>query len=277
MSELVCGKALGYPAGDLRRMAAMLATFLGPVGEAYRDQIIDSGSQPEFLLLAGFLLSFLFIRISARMIRAEVRWWPGNVTPGGLHIHHMVWGIILMLLAGFLEFAFLPDSPWVEVFAAAFGVGAGLTIDEFALWLHLEDVYWTKEGRASIDAFVVACIIGGLVFLGIAPFQDDWNGSDVFASLVSISIVLAIIAICLAKGKLFMALLGIFIPPFAIVGAIRLARPRSTWAKRRYAEGSKKLEKAEVRERVWAARKVRLSDFIGGAPSLERPKPDAAE
>jgi lysyl-tRNA synthetase class 2 len=204
----------------------IVATFLGPVGEAYRDQVIDSGSQPEFLLLAGFLLSFAFIRFSTRMIRAEVSWWPGNVTPGGLHIHHMVFGIILMLIAGFLEFALQPGSPWLEVFAALFGVGAGLTIDEFALWLHLEDVYWSKEGRASVDAFVIAFTIGGLVFLGVAPFKDDWNGSDVYASLASIAVALAIVGVCLAKGKLFMALVGIFVPPVATVGAIRVARPR---------------------------------------------------
>ena len=57
------------------------------------------------------LLSFGFIRFSTRMIRAEVSWWPGNVTPGGLHIHHLVFGIVLMMLAGFLAFALQPAAP----------------------------------------------------------------------------------------------------------------------------------------------------------------------
>jgi len=260
------------------KMRPVIAAFLGPIGDAYRDQVIDSGSQPEFLLLAGFLLSFLFIRASTRLMRSpKVPWWPGSVTPGGLHIHHMVFGIVAMMLAGFLEFALLPGSPWVEIFAAAFGVGAGLTIDEFALWLHLEDVYWAKEGRSSIDAFVIACIVGGLVFLGVAPFQDDWNSSDVFASLISIATVLLVIGICLAKGKLVMALIGIFVPPVATVGAIRLARPRSAWGRRRYGEASRKLERATSRERVWTTRKMRWRDLVGGAPSLENPPGDAPD
>ena len=61
------------------------------------------------------LLSFGFIRFSTRMIRAEVSWWPGNVTPGGLHIHHLVFGIVLMMLSGFLNFVIEPPSPWFEI------------------------------------------------------------------------------------------------------------------------------------------------------------------
>ena len=63
----------------------------------------DTADQRAGLVLLGaMLLSFGFIRFSTRMIRAEVSWWPGNVTPGGLHIHHLVFGIVLMMLAGFL-------------------------------------------------------------------------------------------------------------------------------------------------------------------------------
>ena len=82
----------------------------------------------------------------------KVPWWPGSVKTGGVHIHHLVFGIVLLMLAGFLDFAFQPDSPWLEILAVAFGIGAGLTLDEFALWLHLEDVYWAEEGRRSVDA-----------------------------------------------------------------------------------------------------------------------------
>jgi hypothetical protein len=98
-----------------------------------------------------------------------VPWWPGSVTTkGGLHLHHLVWGIVLILVSGFLNFVLRPSSPGLEILAAAFGVGAGLTLDEFALWVHLEDVYWSTEGRASIDAVVVAALLGGLIVLGIA-------------------------------------------------------------------------------------------------------------
>jgi hypothetical protein len=109
----------------------------------------DTADQRAGLVLLGaMLLSFGFIRFSTRMIRAEVSWWPGNVTPGGLHIHHLVFGIVGMIVAGFLEFVLQPASPWLEILAGLFGVGVGLTLDEFALWLHLEDVYWAEEGRS---------------------------------------------------------------------------------------------------------------------------------
>ena len=80
-----------------------------------------------FVLLAAFLVSFLFIRTSARLMRSpKVPWWPGSVTTdSGLHLHHLVWGIVLLLLAGFLGFTTTPSSPWTEILAGAFGVGAG--------------------------------------------------------------------------------------------------------------------------------------------------------
>jgi hypothetical protein len=99
----------------------------------------EPGRDAAFLVLLAFLVSFLFIRTSARMIRAQVSWWPGNVeTSSGLHLHHLVWGISLMTIAGFLAFALAPPSdPWYQIAAIAFGIGAALTFDEFALWVHL--------------------------------------------------------------------------------------------------------------------------------------------
>src|SRR5919206_1182829 len=84
-----------------------------------------------FVLLGAFLISFLFIRTSARLIRSpKVPWWPGSVvTDSGLHLHHLVWGIFLVLISGFLSFVLDPGSPGNEVLAAIFGVGAGLTLD----------------------------------------------------------------------------------------------------------------------------------------------------
>ena len=112
-----------------------------------------SGRSAAFLVLLGFLGSFLFIRTSTRMIRAQVSWWPGNLeTASGLHIHHLVWGIALMTVGGFLGFALRPGAPWYQLAAIGFGIGVGLTADEFALWVRLEDVYWSKDGRASLDA-----------------------------------------------------------------------------------------------------------------------------
>jgi hypothetical protein len=225
------------------------------------------------ILLGSMLLSFGFIRFSTRMIRAEVSWWPGNVTPGGLHIHHLVFGIVFMMIAGFLAFVIQPYSPWFEILAGLFGVGAGLTLDEFALWLYLDDVYWSEEGRSSVDAVVFAAIIGGAIIVGFVPL--DASGGSIVAIVVSVAITLGLCAIVALKGKLSSAVIGMFIPPVAWVAAIRLARPGSWWAGRRYASGSDKLAKATARKARHDRRVRRFQDLIGGAPSL--PSPGASE
>jgi hypothetical protein len=222
------------------------------------------------ILLGSMLLSFGFIRFSTRMIRAEVSWWPGNVTPGGLHIHHLVFGIVFMMVAGFAAFAIQPDSPWFEVAAGVFGVGLGLTLDEFALWLHLEDVYWSEEGRSSVDAVIFAAIIGGGYIVGFTPL--DASGDSTAAIVSSVVVNLAFCAVVALKGKLSAAVIGMFIPPVAWVSAIRLARPGSWWAKRRYAPGSGKLVKAEARKTRHDRRVRRFQDLVGGAPSLPSPR-----
>src|SRR2546422_5357103 len=159
-----------------------------------------------FVLLGVFLVSFLFIRTSARLIRSpRVPWWPGSVTTGsGLHLHHLVWGIVLLLTMGFLGFALDAGSPWHELLAGGFGVGAGLTLDEFALWVYLRDVYWTEEGRASLDAVVVAAALGGLIVLGIAPFDLPNNSSSVATLLLTVLPVLLLSAGAILKGRPFL-------------------------------------------------------------------------
>src|SRR6478609_7059772 len=108
-------------------------------GDFY-DRIAEHELQGLYLVLISFLLSFAFIRMSTRLMRSpKVPWWPGSVvSDSGLHIHHLVFGIFLMLIGGTMGFALTNQSPWVQLSAVAFGVGAGLTFDEFALWLHLE-------------------------------------------------------------------------------------------------------------------------------------------
>jgi hypothetical protein len=231
----------------------------------------DTADQRAGLILLGsMLLSFGFIRFSTRMIRAEISWWPGNVTPGGLHIHHLVFGIVFMMVAGFAAFAVQPDTPWFEVFAGVFGVGLGLTLDEFALWLHLEDVYWSEEGRSSVDAVIFAAIIGGGYIVGFTPL--DASGDSTAAIVSSVVVNLAFCAMVALKGKISAAVIGMFIPPVAWVSAIRLARPASWWARRRYAPGSGKLGKAEARKTRHDRRVRRFQDLIGGAPSLPSPR-----
>jgi hypothetical protein len=237
------------------------------------DAVLDSAGQRAGLVLLGsMLLAFGFIRFSTRMIRAEVSWWPGNVTPGGLHIHHLVFGIVLMMLAGFIGFATDADSPWLEILAAAFGVGMGLTLDEFALWLYLDDVYWSEEGRSSVDAVIFVTIIAGGYLIGFVPL-DAGDESGIATVVATILINLGICAIVALKGKLSAAVIGMFIPPVAWVGAIRLARPGSWWARKRYRKGGGKLAKAEARKERHDRRVRRFQDLIGGAPS--RPSPRA--
>jgi lysyl-tRNA synthetase class 2 len=208
------------------------------------------------------------------MIRAEVSWWPGNVAPGGLHIHHLVFGIVLMMLAGFVGFAVQPASPWLEILAAAFGVGMGLTLDEFALWLYLEDVYWAEEGRRSVDAVIFAAIIGGAFLLGVAPISDSGSGAAV---ALGIAVNLGASVVAALKGKYVSAVVGMPLPPVGYVAAIRLARPGSWWAKRRYKRGSAKLKKAREREKRHDRRVRRFQDLIGGAPSLPSPRARSAK
>ncbi len=235
--------------------------------EIQSSAAFDSDDQRAGLVLLGsMLLSFGFIRFSTRMIRAEVSWWPGNVTPGGLHIHHLVFGIVLMMLAGFIAFAIQPYSPWFEIVAGAFGVGMGLTLDEFALWLYLDDVYWSEEGRSSVDAVIFAAIIGGALVVGFVPL--DASGGSIVAIVLSVAVELAICAVVALKGKISAAVIGMFIPPVAWVAAIRLARPGSWWARRRYAEGSGKLARATARKERHDRRVRRFQDLVGGAPNL---------
>jgi lysyl-tRNA synthetase, class II len=245
--------------------------------ELRTDAALDAADQRAgLILLVCMLLSFGFIRFSTRMIRAEVSWWPGNVSPGGLHIHHLVFGIVLMMVAGFGAFAVQPDSPWFEILAGLFGIGMGLTLDEFALWLHLEDVYWAEEGRSSIDAVIFAAIIAGGYIVGFVPL-DAGGGGSAAAIAVTVTINLAICVLVALKGKLSAAVIGMCIPPVAYVAAIRLARPGSFWARRRYADDSEKLAKARARKKRHDRRVLRFQDLIGGAPSLPSPREKASK
>jgi lysyl-tRNA synthetase, class II len=233
----------------------------------------DDGQRAGFLLLTGFLASWLFIRTSARMIRAQVSWWPGNVeTSGGLHIHHLVWGILLLMVSGFLGFALQPPNLWMDVLAVLFGIGMGLTLDEFALWLHLEDVYWSDEGRQSVDAVVVAFVFGGLVVLGAAPWEVDGASGSVAAIAFAVAFHIGYCSICALKGKVWMTVFGLLIPFIGLTGAIRLAKPGSPWARRFYKDDGRRLEKAKARWSRLEARRHRALNALAGEPSKPDPE-----
>ena len=233
------------------------------------DFLAGDGERAGFLALLAMLGSFGFIRMSTRLIRSpKVPWWPGSVeTSGGLHIHHLVFGIVLILLAGFLSFALQPDGALLTVLAIAFGIGAGLTLDEFALWLYLEDVYWSEEGRRSVDAVIIATIVAGGFVLGLVPLGSESESGGALAIVIAVNLSLCVLAAL--KGKIASALIGMFVPIVSLLAAIRLARPGSPWARRRYEPGSKKLVATEAREERRRRRVVRWQNRIGGAPTPE--------
>jgi hypothetical protein len=219
------------------------------IGSLYERAIVDTGRQPEFLFFVAFLLSFGFIRTSAHMIRAQVSWWPGNVEVGGTHIHHLVWGILLLLATGWAMIAFDPGSPWHDIIAVLFGIGTGLTLDEFALWLNLNDVYWSEKGRRSIDAVIVAATITGIVLVGFSAWIDVATTVEagVFAVVGFVGFAgIGAAFVNLLKEKFGMALLSLAVPLLGVVGALRLGRPTSPWA-RVYSE--RKVKRAQERFR----------------------------
>lgn len=250
--------------------------------DRFFESFISDAQRPLFFLLVGFIVTFALARFSTRVARAGVlrRFRPGSiVTSGGLHIHHVVPGLVGMVVFGILAFAFMPDSPYIEVLAFGFGCGAALTLDEFALILHLHDVYWAGEGRASIDAVVLGMTFITLLLTGLLPASIQGVG-DVVGISRSLGALLLIVGalfviVCYLKGKLFLGTVGIFVLPLAVVGAVRLAKPNSPWAHLRYKNDPFRLDRARRRDerfhRRWRQRKHYIWDLIGGKPSLHLP------
>jgi hypothetical protein len=238
------------------------------------NQLTEHDEQGLFLVFAGFILSFAFIRMSTRLMRSpKVPWWPGSVvSDSGVHLHHLVFGIVTMMIAGTLGFAALGHSPWAEICAFGFGVGAGLTIDEFALWVYLDDVYWAEQGRSSIDATVIAAAGMVLLLLGFTPFSFDTSSAiQIAVSILGALFVFALVALCFAKQRVMHGTVGFFVFPVAIYGAWRLGKPASPWARKRYGTRNPgKQAEAEARfppDRRTERFKNAFRDIVGGKPS----------
>ena len=227
---------------------------LASISDDYQSQVVDQGNQPLLFMLVAFGLTFGITRFITHSIRTDRFSWLGNVEAGDTHIHHLVWGICLLLVAGLLAIAVQPP---LEVVAIVFGIGAALTLDEFALWLHLDDVYWSEQGRQSIDAVIVFAIVSGFMVVGAYPVSFDDSGSGVGAVagiVISLAIGWTFVIVCFLKGKLIWGVLGLYLPPIAMVTAFRLARPNSWWARKRYDDDPAKLERS--RERYKGEEKV---------------------
>jgi lysyl-tRNA synthetase, class II len=177
----------------MRPLAICVAveSFFDDISHAYQAHIEAAGKETHFLILVSFTLTFGFIRTSAHLIRAQVKWWPGDVqTKSGTHVHHLVWGILLILTQR------RRDDHRVDRL--------------LGLWFWI-DVY---------EAFLLLLGVGG----------EEFTGAESAAYLVPwqlLGIVLG--TFCLIRGRRLVGLLGLFIPLVAVIGAARLAtgRPES--------------------------------------------------
>ncbi len=145
------------------------------LGYLIRATIPDRPRQRMFIASVSFLITFAGVRVLVHRIathEGRMQW----VTVHGMHIHHLVWGILILLFVGYgwlldLGMSNSPESIFLgRLMAVSYGVGAALTLDEFALWLSLSpDAYWTREGRLSIDAVI---LFGSILAVGMwgAPF-----------------------------------------------------------------------------------------------------------
>ena len=236
----------------------------------YRHYVYESGREPLFFLLLAFLLTFLAVRSYTRLGRRR-GWRSGSVR--GVHLHHLVPGIVASLAAGTAIVGFRPGDDSMLLLSALFGAGGALILDEFALVLHLDDVYWTDEGRSSIEATLMGFTFAVLCLLATAPLGSD-PGKDVphwvVGGMIAVNMLFALVAFL--KGKAKLGAFGVFFPGVAMLGAFRLGKPTSLWALRVYSAA--KLERSRTRAAVqdqrYAHLKHRFYDAIGGAPDLER-------
>ncbi|MFI2369745.1 hypothetical protein [Streptomyces sp. NPDC018833] len=243
------------------------------MGHWFYNNFVEPGKLPMLLALASFVITFLVTRTVTRMIRAG-RGPFRNVAPGGMHIHHVVPGVILAVVGGFVSLGGDRRSVTSCVGAVMFGAGVGLVLDEFALILHLDDVYWTEQGRQSVEVVVLAAALALLVLAGSSPLGVNELTPDERQNRVSLILTLVgnflLVIVTLFKGKLRMAMIGLLVPFVAVVGAVRLARPGSPWARRVYRRRPRARAKSMLRatrhDRRWGGLRRRFQDLIGGAP-----------
>jgi hypothetical protein len=141
---------------------------LRQVPALYRKHFADDcRKERQFISSVSFFTTFATVRAITHSIRAGIGPFR-NITPGGRHIHHMTFGIIGLLTVGYLWMLDVGTGSGrrvpSRVTSGVYGAGSALTLDEFALWLNLEDVYWAKQGRESIDA---VALFGSLLIISV--------------------------------------------------------------------------------------------------------------
>lgn len=257
------------------------------VAESIQLDFITRDRLPLLCCLVAFILTFFVTRTIVRYIRrhadsdAPRKWWqPRNIGHGTLHIHHAVIGVILVMVSGVTMVTLAVNGGVAEFTVAAtfFGVGAALVLDEFALILHLSDVYWAEDGRTSVDAVFAAVAVAGLLVLGFNPLSffdvGIWRNDHSLAARASViamaALTLMLAVVVLLKGKVWTGLVGMFITPLLVIGAIRVSRPHAPWARWRYTNRPRKMHRALVHERRWrrpvVQAKLWLQHVIAGEP-----------
>ena len=267
---------LGVSAWDLVRIT-LKAILLG------NNIVPESGPWPATTwTFLGIAATFLLTRGITRFIRrrsasgAAASGPVKDIVIGGVHIHHQVFGIIAMALAGIALVAISPSGVWLGVLAGVLGVGIGLAFDEFALWLHLDDVYWREQGRKSIDAVAIMLVVVGEITVIVGVVHDIRTGPDesvvgpavIWIEVLLVALTFVPAVICLLKGKPVTAGLGVVYIPFGLVGMARLAKPDSWWARRRYSPDGRRAQRSARRfDEQYQARWNKVRDLVGGAPT----------
>lgn len=150
-------------------------------GRLIHERIPDRPRRRLFLASVSFFVTFLFVRLLVAAITHHIGPF-GWVMMGGRHIHHLVWGILMLLVTGYLQLAEFgtsgtPGSIFVgRLISILFGMGAALALDEFAIWLNLDpNAYWGRQDRASLDAVV---LFGALIAISAwgAPLWTKRRG-----------------------------------------------------------------------------------------------------
>jgi hypothetical protein len=231
-----------------------------------------AAARPVTWMFLAMVVTFLLTRLVTRRIRAGTGGTGAgargvrDLSIGGVHLHHQVLGVLVMIGAGLAIIEGDLTGLALRLAAAAFGVGVSLTLDEFALLFYVDDVYWAEEGRASVDAIFCVTALTGMLVAGFTFGVHADNPRLLLLTLAYHVAGFVLGLVCVLRGKLVTGVLGTLLPPVALVGAVRLAKPGSWWARRRYSPATV----ARARERFGPAHDARwnrLRDLVAGAPT----------
>ena len=139
------------------------------VDRVYHEEL-DAGQRAALLSWLAFTVTFGAVRGITYSIKAG-RGPFRNLSLGGEHLHHYIWGIGLLSGVGGVAVHGEDERRRHPVVAVSYGVGLALIVDEFALLLDLKDVYWAKQGRISVDLGVGGSSLAGTYFAALPLFR----------------------------------------------------------------------------------------------------------